>query len=233
MMPLHYSWDWHHIQTASHIYIKHIQRVCAHWYAVNGHTVTASLHQYWPSWLRFRNSSAGSLAESTWWHYIIVEAAILFKLLPTYILDIYNKVFEPLVCCLKSIGMGAPLYHSTSHWPQILDPSGSHEDSKWCHYILFDADIHLRPLYTSILDIFKVFEPLVCCLKEGIWVHPCTISPAKLTQMWEFWGLLAEWKCCHYTMVEAVIILFKLLPPSILDIYKVSEHIDMLSIGMG
>ena len=33
-------------------------------------------------------------------------------------------------------------------------------------------------------------------------------------------------------MVEAFI-LFKLLPTSILDIYKVFEYIDMLSIGIG
>ncbi len=32
-------------------------------------------------------------------------------------------------------------------------------------------------------------------------------------------------------MVEAAI-LFKLLPASILDIYKVFDHIDMLSIGL-
>ncbi len=24
-----------------------------------------------------------------------------------------------------------------------------------------------------------MFEPLVCCLK-GIWLHPCTVTPAKL-----------------------------------------------------
>jgi hypothetical protein len=42
-----------------------------------------------------------------------------------------------------------------------------------------EADIHLRPLHTSILDIFKVIEPLVCCLK-AIWLHPNTVTPAKL-----------------------------------------------------
>ncbi len=36
---------------------------------------------------------------------------------------------------------------------------------------------------------------------------------------------------CHYVMVEADSHL-KLLPASILDIYKVFEHIDMLSIGI-
>jgi hypothetical protein len=41
------------------------------------------------------------------------------------------------------------------------------------------ADFYLRPLHTSILGIHKVFQPLACCLK-GIWVHPYTVTPAKL-----------------------------------------------------
>ena len=45
---------------------------------------------------------------------------------------------------------------------------------------MVEADIHLRPLHTSILDVYKVFEPLVCCL-NGIWFHPHTITPAKLS----------------------------------------------------
>jgi hypothetical protein len=44
---------------------------------------------------------------------------------------------------------------------------------------MVDSDIHLRPLHTSIVDIDKVFEPLVCCLK-GIWVHPYIVTQAKL-----------------------------------------------------
>ncbi len=43
---------------------------------------------------------------------------------------------------------------------------------------MVEADIHLRPLHTSIVDIYKVFELLVCCLK-GIWVYPYTVTPAK------------------------------------------------------
>jgi hypothetical protein len=45
---------------------------------------------------------------------------------------------------------------------------------------MFEAEILLRPLHTSLLDIYKVIEPLVCCLEKGIWVHPYTITPAKL-----------------------------------------------------
>jgi hypothetical protein len=44
----------------------------------------------------------------------------------------------------------------------------------------FEAEIHLKPLHTSILDMYKVFETLVCCLK-GIWLHPYTITRAKFS----------------------------------------------------
>jgi len=40
-------------------------------------------------------------------------------------------------------------------------------------------DIQFGPLQTSVLYIKKVFEPLVCCLKDR-WVHPHTIPQAKL-----------------------------------------------------
>jgi hypothetical protein len=46
---------------------------------------------------------------------------------------------------------------------------------------MFEADIHLRLLHISILDIYKVFEPLVCSLK-GIWMHTYTITQYKLAQ---------------------------------------------------
>ena len=45
---------------------------------------------------------------------------------------------------------------------------------------MVEAEIHLKPLHTSILDMYKVFEALVCCLK-GIWLHPYTITRAKFS----------------------------------------------------
>ncbi len=47
---------------------------------------------------------------------------------------------------------------------------------------MVNADIHLRPLHTSILDIYKVFETLVCCLKD-IWLHPYTVTLAKVSRV--------------------------------------------------
>ncbi len=91
MMWFCHDWGWQPPQTASHIHIRHIQSVWAHWYAVHGHTVSA-LHSYThPTWLRFWGS--GSLVESKWCDYVMVEAEGQLKLLPTSILDIY-KVFE-------------------------------------------------------------------------------------------------------------------------------------------
>ncbi len=57
----------------------------------------------------------------------------------------------------------------------------------------------------------------------------CNTHPTWL----RFWGSgsLVESKWCHYVMVEADSHL-KLLPATILDIYKVFGHFDMLSIGI-
>ncbi len=71
---------------------------------------------------------------------------------------------------------------------------------------MVEADIHFRLLHTSILDIYKVFELLVCCLKV-IWLHPHTVTLAKLA-----------------VMVETDIHLrLRPLHTYILDIYKVFE----------
>jgi hypothetical protein len=75
--------------------------------------------------------------------------------------------------------MGAPLYHYTGQVGPRFGNSGPLEVWKRSHNIMFEADIHLKLLHTSILDIYKMFEPLVCCLK-GIWLHPYTVTPAML-----------------------------------------------------
>ncbi len=71
--------------------------------------------------------------------------------------------------------MGAPLsnFLSRVEW-------------KCCYYIMVDDDIHLRLLATSILDIYKVFDVLVCCL-IGTWMHPHVITEDGWPQILEFW----------------------------------------------
>ncbi len=75
--------------------------------------------------------------------------------------------------------MVSPLYHYTGQVDPRFGESGSIVEWKWCHNLMVEADIHLRLLHTSILDLCKVFELLVCCLK-AIWCTH-TITPAKLT----------------------------------------------------
>ena len=100
---------------------------------------------------------------------------------------------------------------------------------------MVEADSHLKLLSASIFDIYKLFEH-IDMLSIGIRYHLYTvIHPTGSDFYWlRFWGsgLHLESKYCHYVMVEANSHL-KLLSASILDIYKVFEHIDMLFIGIG
>jgi hypothetical protein len=81
-------------------------------------------------------------------------------------------------------------YHSTGHIGPRFGTSGLLMEWTGCDYVMFEAAIHLRPLPTSMLDLFKLFESLVCCLK-GIWVHPSyTIPLFKLAQDLEILGHL-------------------------------------------
>jgi hypothetical protein len=50
-------------------------------------------------------------------------------------------------------------------------------------YVMVEANIHLRPLHTPILDTYNKLGQLVCCLK-GIWVHPYTVRLSE-PQIWE------------------------------------------------
>ncbi len=85
-----HGWGWQPPQTASHIHIRHIQSVWAHWCAVHWHTEAASNSYTHATWGRFGGS--GSLVESTWCHYLMVEAEGHLKLLLASISNI-NKVF--------------------------------------------------------------------------------------------------------------------------------------------
>ena len=77
--------------------------------------------------------------------------------------------------------MVAPLTHYTGQVGPRFGDSGSLEVWKRYNNVMVEADIHFRPLNTSMLYIYKVFETLVCCL-NGIWVHPYSITPARLAQ---------------------------------------------------
>jgi hypothetical protein len=96
---------------------------------------------------------------------------------------------------------------------------------------MVEADGHLEMLSESILDIYNVFEH-IDMLSMCIQYQPYTVIPTLLLGSYFLGsGSLVESKLCNYIMVEADSHL-KLLPTSILDIYKVFELNDMLSIGI-
>ncbi len=82
--------------------------------------------------------------------------------------------------------MDAPVYRSTSQVGNRFWNFGHLWNGKWCNFIMVEADIHLRLYPTSILDIYTVFEVLVCCL-AGIWVHPYSFHQPRWPQILEFW----------------------------------------------
>ncbi len=96
----YHGWGWQPPLTASHIHIRHIKSVWAVWYAVHVHKISAIHISSHPTWHRFWGS--GSLVESKWFHYVMVEADSHLKLHPTSILDIY-KVFDQID--IMSIGI--------------------------------------------------------------------------------------------------------------------------------
>ncbi len=154
-MWLCHGWGWQPPQTDSRIHIRHIQSVWVHWYAILRHMV-AALHSYaHPTWVRFWGS--GSLVESNWCDYVMVEADGQLKLLPTAILDIC-KVFEHIYAVHRHT---VAALHSFSHSNRLIFWSfGSLVvvESKWCDYVMVEADSQLKLLPPSILDIGKVFE---------------------------------------------------------------------------
>ncbi len=80
IISLCHGWAWQPPHTASPIHIRHIS-VWAHWYyAVHGNKLVAIQSYTHTSWVRFWGS--WSIAESKWWHNVIVEADRLLKLLP-------------------------------------------------------------------------------------------------------------------------------------------------------
>ena len=96
---------------------------------------------------------------------------------------------------------------------------------------MVEAAILFKLLPTSILDIYKVFEPVVCCLK-GIWVQIHTIALVKLApdegclgRLWSGNDAITSWL--------SLISHPRLFPASIFDINKLLVHIGMLSIGCG
>ncbi len=191
MMSFRHGWGWQSTQTASHIHIRYIQSVWAHWYAVHGHTTLASNSYTQLTWLIIWGS--GSLVESKWWHNVIVEADSLLKLLPSFALDM-SKVFEHID--MLSMGIWP--------WPYTVIP------------ILISSDfgvldhLRLRSQSDGIMSFLRVTATSNCfphphntyksCLAHWYAVHIHTVAAlysSTHTSWIIFWGSFIFAKLCR------------------------------------
>ncbi len=209
MISLCHDWGWQSPQTSSHIHIRHVHSVWAHWYALHMHMV-AALHSYTlPTWLRFWGS--GSLVESKWCHHVmLVEADSHLKLLPASILDIY-KVSEHID--MLSIAYGSCL--TQLYLPYLAQMLGFWVTCEVKIMSLCHRWGGQSPQTSSQMHIRHI---------QSVWAHWYAVhwhtvgSLHRFThcKMFEFWGsgslVFVESKWCHYVMVEADSHLKLLLP---------------------
>ena len=97
---------------------------------------------------------------------------------------------------------------------------------------MVNADSHLKLLPTSILDIYKVIEH-IDMLSMGIRYQPYTVIPTLLGSDFGVLGHLwsqnnVRTSCLRLTATSNCLLFFI----SILDICKLFEPIDIMSIGI-
>jgi hypothetical protein len=136
------------------IHIRHIQSVWAHWYAVQRHSVLALYTYTHPTWLRFLGFWVTCRAEMMilrhgWgWQ----PPQIPF---PIHIRDIQSVWAHWYAVQRHSV---LALYNYTHPTWLRFWGSMSHVDPKWFHYLMVEADSHLKPHPPSKLDTYKVFQ---------------------------------------------------------------------------
>jgi hypothetical protein len=190
--------------------------------------MAAALNRYlhYTTWVRFWGS--GSLVESKWCRYVMVEAYSQLKLLPVSTLDMYKVVLSILICCPWVYG--SSLKQLYPHYlGQIL--------GFWLTCGVKMMSLHhcwgWQPHQTAS-HIHSTHMQSVWVHQYSVHGHMAVASNSYTHTTWlRFWGSgsLVESKRYHCVMIETDSHI-KLLPPFILDIYKVFEHIDMLSMGI-
>ncbi len=165
-MSLHHDWGWQQTQTASPIHIRYTASDWAYLCAVHGHMAVASNSYTHTTWVRFWGS--GSVVESNWCHYIMVEAHSQLK--PQTASHIHSKCIQSVWAYWYAVhGHMALASNRYNHTTRVrFWGSGSLVESKWCHYIMVEADSQLKLLPASTVNICKVFEH-IDMLSMGIW----------------------------------------------------------------
>ena len=158
-MSLRHGWGWKQSQTALPIHLRHFQSVWVHWYAVHWHTV-AALPSYLTRVLGFWVTyGVNMMSLHHGWGWQLPQTAS-----PIHIRHIHSvwahwyAIHWYMVAALHS--------YTHPNWLRIWG-SESLVESKWCCWVMVDADSHLK-LLPVILGTYTVFEH-IDMLSIGIW----------------------------------------------------------------
>ena len=198
MTLVHHGWGWQYPGWSTLIIsIRYIKSVWAIGMLSQGHMGAPLYHSISQVGPKFGILGSPMWSEnyvSTSWLRLISTSD---HQLHTSILDIIYKIVWAMGM-LSQGHTGAPLYHYTSQvGPRRYGDSGSLVESKWCHSVMFAADIHLRPLHTSIVDIQSVWASSM--LSQGYKGTPAYLYTIQVGP--RFWnsGSLVEWKYDVFT----------------------------------
>ena len=157
MMSLRHGWSWRPPQTAT--YTKCLS---TYWYAVHRHMI-ASLHIYThPTWLRIWDDimlpphpHVNMLSQNdvlmSWLRRLTATSYC-----PPHPSLALTKCLSTFICCPRtfstSITQLYPYYLARiwGFWVTCW--------TKWCHYVLVEADSHLKLLLSYMWDIYKVLD---------------------------------------------------------------------------
>ncbi len=140
----------------------------------------------------------------------------------------YTKCLSTLICCQWVYSSSLTQIYP-DYLAQILV-----QDHLWSQNVVITSWLRLTATSNCFQHPYQTqtncLSTLICCLRR--YSSSLTQSqPHCLAHILGFWVTYVDSKRCHYIMVDADSHL-KLLPASILDINKMIEHIDMLSIDI-
>ncbi len=188
MMPLHHDWAGQPPQPllpASMLDITKFLHTLICCFGAYGSSLKRYTHTTW-----VRYMSSGSLLESTWSHYVMVEA-------DSQVIRHIQSVWAHWYAIHGHLTVASNSYAHTT-W-LIFWGSGSLVESRWCHYVMVEADRRLKLPLASILDVYNMFEHIDIPFM-GMWQYPQIVTPTLfgsdfgvLDHLWSQNNVITSW----------------------------------------
>ena len=191
MMSLRHGWGWKSPQTASPIHKTNTKSLstlicCPLAYSFSLHSYTHNTFgSDWGFWARGSESDVITL-----WLRLTATSNCFSHPYWTYTKSLSTSICSPLAYCSSLLTQLYP--HSLA---QILGFWVTF-NTKSCHYVMVEADSHLKLIASSILDIYKCLSALICFPLA----YDISASYSYTHTTWLRFGgsgSLVEWKWCH------------------------------------